>query len=407
MNLLNLLLRYNGDISLAVVYLVGAPGSDKTTLANVFIHKIVEAVGRDKVHYVRTRHVKDVFTYLSPEKEYNIFFVDDAMRGQSGRRAMSTENIEIYINLPDVRHIAREKGMKQGKIIIFIAAQIPKGVDLIIRNFSKFTIFKSMNLGEEEHRRILRTYDIPFYEIQDWINGVISENPEALSKALVLLPSGVWGWLTYSPKPFISPDIDRYYVEIPGDGSDNEEEVKEENHEDIENIQEVVKRELEKMKRSRKWKLKASILERVLSGETNLSLADKFQIPESTIRFYKMQAMGELRRRVGLIYEKIVAEKLQKMGYENVERHGGESEPDITCEKDGIKIAVSVKLYDYGRPRHSLPKKEFAPELKWAREHSGKAYLYYTNLFWGESYFVEIPQHGDLVTLKKGKGLIR
>jgi len=403
MNLLDILLRYNDDISLAVVYLVGPPGSGKTTLANVFINRIVERVGREKIHYVRTRQVKDVFSLISPEKEYNIFFVDDAMREQSGRRSMSNENIEIYINLPDVRHIAREKGMKKGKIIIFIAAQIPKGVDLIIRNFSKFTIFKSMNLGEEEHRRILRTYDIPIYEIQDWINGVIKEDVEALSRGLVLLPSGTWGWLTYTPKPWVDPDVDRYYITAPG-----EDEAENHDNEDpkIEDIQELIKNEIEKMKRSRKWKVKAAILERILSGETHLSLAEKFKIPESTIRYYKTQAMGELRRRVGLLYEKMVAEKLKNMGYEKVERHGGESEPDITCEKEGIKIAVSVKLYDYARARHSLRKDEFTPEIKYAQNHNGKAYLYYTNLAWGETYFIEIPDHGDIITLKRGKGLV-
>ena len=407
MKILDIIMRHNGhDVSLAIIYLIGAPGTGKTTLANTLISKIISIVGREKVYYVKTRKTMDVFMHLAPDKEYNIFFVDDAMRAQAGRQAMSKENIELYINLPDVRHIAKQKGMKKGKIIIFVASQIPKGVDLIIRNFAKITIFKSMNLAEDEHRRILRALDIPHWEIQDWLNGVISEDPDALSKALVILPSGAWGWLSYSPAPEIKPDVDHYFVEIPGEDENKDEENVEEMNDEIEDIHAVIKKEIEKMKKSAKWKLKAKILERVLSGETNLSLADKFQLPESTIRFYKTQAMGELKRRVGLLYEKMVAEKLKSMGYEKVRRHGGESEPDITAIKDGTKIAVSVKLYDYGRPRHSLRKEEFTPELKYAKKHGGKAYLYYTNLFWGETYFVEIPEHGDLVTLKKGKGLI-
>ncbi len=405
MRITDLLIKHNGeDVSLTIIYLVGAPGTGKTTLSNALISRIVEIVGRENIWYVKTRNVKDVFGHINPDKEYNIFFVDDAMREQSGRRSMSKENIDIYINLPDIRHIAKKRGMKRGKIIIFIASQIPKGVDLIIRSFAKLTIFKSMNLFEEEHQRILRARKIPEWEIQDWLNGVVNEEPWALSRGLVILPSGAWGWLTFEKVEEIKPDVDHYYIDVPA--QEQKEEEREERAKEMKNIQDVIKQELEKMKKSRKWKLKASILERTLSGETNLSLADKFKIPEATIRYYKNQAMGELRRRVGLIYEGMVAERLKQMGYENVERHGGEGEPDITCEKDGVKIAVSVKLYDYGRARHSLNKVEFKPELKYAKEHNGKAYLYYTNLAWNETYFFEIPEHGDLVTLKRGKGLI-
>lgn len=401
MKILDVLLRHNGDVGLAVVYIIGMPGAGKTTLANTLISKIVEKVGRDKVHYVRTRKVKDVFEYIDPSRPYQLFFVDDAMKGQGARRSMSPDNIEIYENLPDVRHIAEEKGLREGKIIIIIAAQVPKGVDLIIRSFAKFTIFKNMNLIEEEHRRILRTMDIPFYEVEDWIDGVISENPEELSRALIITQSGRWGWLRFSPADGVKPDIDNYFVI-------EEKEEKEEEAEEVQtdDINELIREEINKMKRSRKWKKKAEIMERLMHGETRLRLSEIYGIPESTLGDYSNQAMGELRRRIGLKYEAVVAKKLQDMGFENVRRMGGQSEPDIIAEKEGEKYAVSVKIYNYGRHRHSLPISEFTPELKWADENGGKAYAYYTNLRWGESYFFEIPRGSDLVTLKKGKGPI-
>ncbi len=401
MKILDVLLRHNGDVGLAVVYIVGMPGSGKTTLTYTLISKIVERVGRDRIHYVRTREIKDVFELINPEREYQIFFVDDAMKKQNARRSMSSENLEIYEKLPDVRHIAREKGLKEGKIIIFIAAQVPRGVDLVIRNFAKFTIFKSMNLYEDEHRHILRALDIPYYEITDWIDGVISEDPEALSRALIITQSGRWGWLKFTPQNGVKPDIDNYFVI-------EEKEEKEEEAEEVEtdDINELIREEIKKMKRSRKWKKKAEIMERLMYGETRLRLSEIYGIPESTLGDYANQAMGELRRRIGLKYEAVVAKKLQEMGFENVRRMGGQSEPDILAEKDGEKYAVSVKIYNYGRHRHSLPISEFTPELKWADENGGKAYAYYTNLRWGESYFFEIPRGSDLVTLKKGKGPI-
>ena len=400
MKILDVLLRHNGDVGFAVVYIVGMPGAGKTTLANTLISKIVEKVGRDKVHYVRTRKVKDVFEYIDPSRPYQLFFVDDAMKGQGARRSMSPDNIEIYENLPDVRHIAEEKGLKEGKIIIIIAAQVPKGVDLIIRSFAKFTIFKNMNLIEEEHRRILRTMDIPFYEVVDWIDGVISENPEELSRALIITQSGRWGWLKFTPQNGVKPDVDNYFVVEEDEDQEEEAEI------NTEDVNELIREEIQRMKRSRNWKKKAELLEKHMDGITRIQLGQLYNLPESTVGYFINQAMGELRRRIGLKYEKVVARKLEEMGFQNVRRMGGQSEPDILAEKNGEKYAISVKLYNYGRPRHSLRIDEFTPEVTWAKEHNGKAYAYYTNISWGESYFFEIPWDKDLVTLKRGKGLI-
>ena len=400
MKILDVLLKHNGDVGLAIVYIIGMPGSGKTTFVNTLISRIVDIVGRENIYYVRTRDIKDVFELINPQREYQIFFVDDAMRKQNARRSMSAENVEIYQNLPDVRHIAKEKGLRDGKIIIFIAAQVPKGVDIIIRNFAKFTIFKSMNLYEDEHRRILNAMDIPHYEIVDWIDGVISEDPHALSRALIITQSGRWGWLNFSPENGVKPDVDNYFVfEEKGEKEEEKEEIL------TDDINELINEEIQKMKRSRKWKKKAELLERLMHGDTRIRLGQIYNLPESTVGYFANQAMGELRRRMGLKYEEIVVKKLQDMGFENVKRMGGQSEPDILAEKDGVKYAVSVKLYNYGRARHSLPIDEFTPELKWADENEGKAYAYYTNLSWGESYFFEIP-HKDIVTIKRGKGLI-
>jgi len=400
MKILDVLLKYNGDVGLSIVYIVGMPGSGKTTLANTIISKIVKAVGREKIHYVRSRSVKDVFEFINPEKPYQVFFIDDAMKKQNARRSMSSENIEIFENLPDVRHIAKERGMKKGKIIIIIASQVPRGVDLVIRNFAKFTIFKSMNLYEEDHRRILRSMDIPHYEIVDWIDGVIAEDPEALSKALIITQSGRWGWIRYTPEDGISPDVDNYFILEEEEESPEEEEIQ------TDDINELIREELQKMKRSRKWKKKAELLERHMDGDTRIRLSEIYKIPESTVGYFINQAVGELRRRIGLKYEELVVKKLEKMGFNNVKRMGGQSEPDILAEKDGNKYAISVKIYNYGRARHSLPIDEFTPEIRWAEDNGGKAYAYYTNIAWRESYFFEIPLGRDLITLKRGKGLI-
>ncbi|NPA75266.1 MAG: AAA family ATPase [Euryarchaeota archaeon] len=402
MKILDVLLRHNGDVGLSIVYLVGMPGSGKTTLVKTLIAKIVQAVGRERIHYVRTRDIKDVFEHINPEKEFQLFFVDDAMMKQNARRSMSSDNIEIYERLPDVRHIAEERGLKEGKIIIFIAAQVPKGVDLVIRNFAKFTIFKSMNLYEEEHRRILKALEIPYYEVVDWIDGVLAEDPWALSRGLIITQSGRWGWLRFTPEDGVAPDVDNYFI-TPG-----EKEEKSEEKEEIltEDVNELIREELKKMKRSRKWKKKAELLERLMQGDTRLRLSQIYNIPESTVGYFANQAMGELRRRIGLKYEEVVVKKLEKMGFQNVRRMGGQSEPDILAEKDGEKYAVSVKLYNYGRARHSLPIDEFTPELKWAEENGGKAMLYYTNLAWSETYFFEIRDDKDMVTIKRRKGPI-
>ena len=346
--------------------------------------------------------------YLEPldsiqfQKYFVVWKLDDAQKGQDSRRSMSSDNVELYEKLPDVRHIAEEKGLQNGKIIIIIAAHVPRGVDLIIRDFSKFTMFKSMNLLEEDHRRILKVLDIPYYEVVDWLDGVISGDPDALSRVLVTTQSGRWGWLRFSPREWIEPDIDNYFV--------TEEKEKEEKEEKIEikttDVNELIQEELKKMKRSRKWKKKAELLERSMQGDTRIRLSELYKIPESTVGYFVNQAMGELRRRIGLKYEEVVVKKLEEMGFQNVRRMGGQSEPDILAEKDGESYAISVKFYNYGRARHSLPIDEFTPELKWADENGGLAYAYYTNISWSESYFFEIPRGSDLVTIKRGKGLI-
>lgn len=89
----------------------------------------------------------------------------------------------------------------------------------------------------------------------------------------------------------------------------------------------------------------------------------------------------------------------------------GTGEPDIIAlDPDGTEIAVSVKLYSYARPRHSLDKEEFNPELNYRDQNEAEAWIWYTNLEWGgtggKTYFEEIPEALDRVVLHKKKGLV-
>lgn len=395
------------DVGLSIVYFVGAPDSGKTTLSNFLIREIMERAGRSNVWYVRTRKVADVFTEVNPSRYYQVFFVDDAMAAQSARRSMSGENVELYTRLPDVRHIAEKMGMRAGHIIIFVASQLPQGVDLIVRDFSKVWVFKSMNLLEDSHRRVLERIHISPYEVREWITAVMAHEPWALSRALIVLPSGVWGWLTFEKREPVKPDKDLYAVEIPAKQEKEDKEKSAKLAESVESLEDLIKQELKSMVHVPKWRTHAIVLKKIMiEHKTYIEIANETGIKEGSIRYLKEVGMGELVRRVGLAYEELTARKLTEMGYKNVERHGGESEPDITAEKDGVKLAVSVKLYNYGRARHTLRREEFKPEIAWAKEHNGEAWIYYTNMAWGQTFFFEIPKYGDIITIVKNKGLI-
>ncbi len=413
---------FEDQVGLSIFNVIGSPGSGKTTFVKTLIKKLVDIIGRDRIYYIYTRDIRDCFKEINTDYKYHIFYVDDAGKNQDSRRSMSSEGVELFENLPDVRHIAKNiHGLEEGRIIIFLASHVPKHIDQIIRSFEKMRFYKDMNLQEDQYKKILDNCDFNYRdkkEVERWVDKITEEDPEALSKVLAVKRSGRWGWVRFSPEDGIEPDLNNINYSIPDDNSSSSSSPSQDQDNsleyDPEDLEDLLETELEKMKETNDYMVKAQVLDMIMnSSKSNIEIAQELDIKEGSISYYKSQAMGELKRRVGLEYEKLVASELEEMGYKEIDRRGGTGEPDIIAlDPEGTLTAVSVKLYSYGRPRHSLDKEEFNPELNFKdNNEEAQAYIWYTNLEWGgktgKTYFEEIPEALDRVVIHKRKGLVK
>lgn len=406
---------FSGDVALSLFNIVGSPGSGKTVFANFIIKRLSEELGRDNIYYIKTRDIRDAFKEINPNKEYQVFFIDDAGKEQASRDSM--QNKAIYQDLPDIRHIAQDiHDLEEGRVIILLCSHVPKHLDLIIRNFEKFRFYKDMNLTESQTKEIINNL-YPQANIKNkigrWVDKVNMEDPDALSKVFVVRKSGRYAFINFEPvEDPVEPDKNLISYSIP----DREGSESSENYDQIEysgeDLEELLDQVLEDLKKDPDYSKEAKVLDRSLNTpKSNLEIAEDLDLKEGSINYYKNKAMGELKRRAGLEYEKIVAQELEEMNYKEISRMGGTGEPDILAlDPEGKEVAVSVKLYDYARPRHTLDSEEFRPELEYIDKNEALAYLWYTNLSWssgsGETYLEDISNLNDRVVIKKGEGVL-
>ena len=416
--------HWEGDVSLSVLNVIGSPESGKSTFVRTLISKLFQYIPRDKTFYIKSRDLRDVFQEIYPEYPYHIFFIDDAGKEQSSRRSMSKANVQLYESLPDVRHIAKElHGMEEGRIIIFLASHLPDHVDKVIRSFESVRFYKDMNLTQDHYKRVLENLELNYSEInqiKDWVNGVMYNEKWALSQALTVMRSGDWDFLSFTPDgDNITPDRDLVSYEVPdplgssSSSSNNKDPDKSLDYE-AEDLEELIETELDNMIKESSWSKYAKVLKFLREGKTSMEVAGELEdVSEGSVTHHKKKALGELRRRIGLKYEELVADELKERGWSEVSRKGGTGEPDIVAKNpDGDLIAVSVKLYSYNRTRHTLSLEEFKPELQFKKNNeNSEAWLWYNNLDWGgrsgKVYFEEIPTALDRIVIKKDKGILR
>lgn len=414
---------WSGDVSLSVMNVIGSPESGKSTFVRTLIAQLFNYIPREETFYIKSRDLRDVFQEIHEEYKYHIFFIEDAGKEQSSRRSMSNSNVQLYESLPDVRHIAKRlHGLQEGRIIIFLASHLPDHVDKVIRSFESVRFYKDMNLTQDHYKKVVENLEMNYTEklqLKDWVKAVMYNEKWALSQALTVMRSGDWDFLKFQPDgDHIEPNRDLVRYEIPdppGTSSSPSSKTEDKSIDyEAEDLEELIETELERMIEETDWNKYAKVLKLLREGKTSLEVADKLEdVSEGSVTHHKKKALGELRRRIGLAYEELVAEELENRGWTEVDRKGGTGEPDIVAKNpDGDLVAVSVKLYSYGRTRHSIELEEFNPELNFKNNNEGaEAWLWYNNLDWGgrsgKVYFEQIPEALDRIVIKKDKGILR
>ncbi|MHA1420040.1 MAG: hypothetical protein ACTSPO_14085 [Candidatus Heimdallarchaeaceae archaeon] len=108
----------------------------------------------------------------------------------------------------------------------------------------------------------------------------------------------------------------------------------------------------------------------IFKGEEQDKIAEVFGETQGNISNRVRRVKGELARVTGLAYEKFLEEKYRSFQeVVNVERFGGQSEPDLIIHySNGSIDVVSVKCFYYRRSTLTIPISELKTELKKARE---------------------------------------
>jgi Holliday junction resolvase len=387
----DLMRRNKGEIMVRTVYVVGKPRTGKTTMVKTMAAKIKEAYG-DKVFFCVTNDYRDVITQLRPDKSINIFFVDDAIRLQFSRNAQTKKNKQDAIDAAELAHIAEKKGMKEGLILVFIGSQTLTGVDYQLRAQCEIIMIKWVNLLLD--KPYLELLDIDPDELAEWIKAVRRREPWALSRSLVVLPEGETGWYRFKPLE-CEPDLElrRSDGGIPAaagageDGAAGEPPVQVTTTTDLNTALEEI---IAKMKHEPKWAEAAELYRLYRAGVTLRDISARTGRPVSTISDLKRSAQAEAKRRLGEVYEQMVALRLKSQGF-NVNHLGGEGEPDILAEKDGEKYVIACKVYEDAKMTVTMPIKEINPELFYARtQGKTKLLVYFYNMAWGVEIIREV-----------------
>ncbi len=385
------LMRWNkGEVMVRTIYVVGKPRSGKTTMVKTIAAKIRQVWG-GKAFFCVTNDYRDVITQIRPDKPVNVFFVDDAIRLQFSRNAQSKKNKQDAVDAAELAHIAEKKGMREGLILVFIGSQTLTGVDFQLRVQCEIIMIKWVNLLLD--KPYLELLGVDEEELADWIKAVRRREPWALSRALVVLPEGEIGWYRFTPAE-CAPDLELYRQagEETGAGAEGESEaapapIQVTTSTDLNAALDEI---IERMKQDPKWAEGAEFYRLYRAGVTLRDLAVRTGKAVSTISLIKNAAQAEAKRRLGGVYEQMVALKLKSQGYE-VTPLGGESEPDILAGKDGVNYVIACKVYEDAKATVTMPIKEIKPELLYARAQGSKLLVYFFNMAWG----VEIVRELD------------
>lgn len=378
------LVKWNkGEVMVRTVYVVGKPRTGKTTMVKTIAAKIKGVYG-DRVFFCVTNDYRDVIQQLRPDKPINVFFVDDAIRLQFSRNAQSKKNKQDAMDAAELAHIAEKKGMKEGLLLIFIGSQTLTGVDFQLRAQCEIIAIKWVNLLLD--KPYLELLGVDEDELAGWIKAVRRREPWALSRALIVLPEGEIGWYRFKPLE-CKPDLQLYRTQADGAGAGAEIAEAEAKPPPIQvttttDLNAALEEIIEQMKKEQEWAEGAEIYRLYRAGMTTRDLAVRYNRSQSMVMVLKRSAQGEAKRRLGGVYEQMVALKLKNQGY-SVTPLGGEGEPDILAEKDGAKYVISCKVYEDAKATVTMPLHEIKPELFYAKTQGAKLLVYFFNMAWG------------------------
>ncbi|MEM4531574.1 MAG: hypothetical protein QXY39_06885 [Thermofilaceae archaeon] len=390
-----LLTRRPGEIMVRVVYVVGRPRSGKTTC----VHAIVAEIQKTHdVWYAVTRRAARIPELLQPEKTVNIFLIDDAMRFQFSRESMKKDVREAALDVVELAHIAEARGMKEGLIIIFIIAHTVTGVDLILRAQAEYILLKSFSV---EDREWLERVGVDIYELTEWSAAVRRRDPRALSTALLITAEGAWGWLRFRPA---QPRIDVLDLETAVQASQAESaekivpklvqrapvlergsaSVPEKKPEIWDVMDDAHIRIVAEMKHDPRWSRAAEWYEEaVIHGRTRREICHTYGMSDWDVSKAISRVKGEVMRRLGLVYEEIVAKR-----FPGAVHMGGESEPDIVIPGQAV---IAVKIYYDLKHVVSIPISQIRPEIEYASRNGLRLYLVFANLAWKKEFCIEVP----------------
>jgi hypothetical protein len=411
------LIKYLPDeIMVRMVYVIGKQRMGKTKMVKSMVADI-QQFHKDKVFFMITNDINDIFSNVDKTKPINIFLIDDAGRMQCSRKGMKTEQVEKIIDMKEVAHIAEdERGFKKGVILIFYTVQTNTIVDFQLRSEAEYTMIKFLNLGIKENRELIQGYktEITTREIEQWIDALCNREKDALSQALLLKPTRKMTWYKFRPNDE-NCIIDRELKHKTD--KDNAETVRRIEHEKMAipvkalgadgqaDLDMVMKEIIDAMRKEDEWSRRKKIdcyaLSREGLTENQIGMQLYGEPKQQLVNTYKKQAGGEAKRRLGAIYENVVTARLAQEGY-TVEHLGGIGEPDIIAKKGEETKIVSCKIYEDPRKAVSIEAKQFRPEINYAQKNNiEKFVLFFYNLAWRSEVVKEMDRDIETTLIKQ------
>lgn len=131
---------------LLIIILAGGMGAGKTTAAGHLADLVRAHYGAKNVHIALLEKMSDAVPSMLRDRAKKVFFlfVDDAVRKQDSRRAMSRDNVNSTQDLFEIRHLAENNVRKNGLIVLVWAAQASRALDIRIRETAGAMIWKSL-----------------------------------------------------------------------------------------------------------------------------------------------------------------------------------------------------------------------------------------------------------------------